>query len=82
LINGISITMSIIMLQICCFFIAFYYCFVYIYLLHQPSYISHLQRIKEPPHYQIIHYGGAVGIQIGTLITVGNMYPNHEGQVN
>ena len=28
----------------------------------------------EPP-YQIIHYGGAVGIQIGTLITVGNMYP-------
>ena len=27
--------------------------------------------VKLEPPYQIIHYGGAVGIQIGTLITVG-----------
>ena len=32
--------------------------------------------VKLEPPYQIIHYGGAVGIQIGTLITVGNMYPD------
>lgn len=30
--------------------------------------------VKLEPPYQIIHYGDAVGIQIGTLITVGNMY--------
>lgn len=32
--------------------------------------------VKLEPPYQIIHYGGAVGIQIGTLITVGNMFPD------
>ena len=37
---------------------------------------SHL--IKLDPPYQIIHYGGVVGIQIGTLITVGNEYPGDQ----
>lgn len=32
--------------------------------------------IKLDPPYQIIHYGGVVGIQIGTLIVVGEAYPN------
>ena len=27
--------------------------------------------VKLEPPYQIIHYGGVVGIQIGTLIVVG-----------
>ena len=31
--------------------------------------------VKLEPPYQIIHYGGAVGIQIGTLITVDNARP-------
>jgi hypothetical protein len=39
--------------------------------------------VKLEPPYQIIHYGGAVGIQIGTLITVGNMYlhPGNENSI-
>ena len=32
--------------------------------------------VKLEPPYQIIHYGGEAGIQIDTLITVGNMYPD------
>ena len=31
--------------------------------------------VKLEPPYQIIHYGGVVGIQIGTLIVVGESYP-------
>lgn len=31
--------------------------------------------VKLEPPYQIIHYGGVVGIQIGTLIVVGSNYP-------
>lgn len=31
--------------------------------------------VKLEPPYQIIHYGGVVGIQIGTLIVVGQEYP-------
>jgi hypothetical protein len=38
--------------------------------------------VKLEPPYQIIHYGGAVGIQIGTLITVGNMYPGPTQSLN
>lgn len=38
--------------------------------------------VKLEPPYQIIHYGGAVGIQIGTLITVGNMYPGPNQSLN
>jgi hypothetical protein len=32
--------------------------------------------VKLEPPYQIIHYGGEVGIQIGTLIVVGPNYPD------
>ncbi len=35
--------------------------------------------VKLEPPYQIIHYGGVVGIQIGTLIVVGETYPNDIG---
>ena len=38
--------------------------------------------VKLEPPYQIIHYGGVVGIQIGTLITVGNEYPGEHGIEN
>lgn len=38
--------------------------------------------VKLEPPYQIIHYGGAVGIQIGTLITVGNQYPGPDQSLN
>lgn len=38
--------------------------------------------VKLEPPYQIIHYGGVVGIQIGTLITVGNEYPGDHGIEN
>ena len=38
--------------------------------------------VKLDPPYQIIHYGGVVGIQIGTLITVGNEYPGDSGIEN
>ena len=38
--------------------------------------------VKLEPPYQIIHYGGAVGIQIGTLITVGNMYSGPTQSLN
>ena len=31
--------------------------------------------VKLEPPYQIIHYGGVVGIQIGTLIVVGESHP-------
>ena len=41
---------------------------------------SHLVKL-EPP-YQIIHYGGAVGIQIATLITVDNEHPGEQGIEN
>lgn len=35
--------------------------------------------VKLEPPYQIIHYGGVVGIQIGTLIVVGKQYPGPDG---
>lgn len=35
--------------------------------------------VKLEPPYQIIHYGGVVGIQIGTLIVVGKEYPGPDG---
>ena len=35
--------------------------------------------VKLEPPYQIIHYGGVVGIQIGTLIVVGKKYPGPDG---
>ena len=35
--------------------------------------------VKLEPPYQSIHYGGEVGIQIGTLIVVGESYPGQPG---
>ena len=38
--------------------------------------------VKLDPPYQSIHYGGVVGIQIGTLITVANEYPGDQSLSN
>jgi len=38
--------------------------------------------VKLEPPYQIIHYGGVVGIQIGTLIVVGESYPNDNNSID
>ena len=38
--------------------------------------------VKLEPPYQIIHYGGVVGIQIGTLIVVGESYPGDHTSID
>ena len=38
--------------------------------------------VKLEPPYQIIHYGGVVGIQIGTLIVVGQEYPGPDDRID
>ena len=38
--------------------------------------------VKLEPPYQIIHYGGVVGIQIGTLIVVGQAYPGPDDRID
>lgn len=38
--------------------------------------------VKLEPPYQIIHYGGVVGIQIGTLIVVGKQYPGPDDRID
>lgn len=38
--------------------------------------------VKLEPPYQIIHYGGVVGIQIGTLIVVGKEYPGPDDRID
>lgn len=38
--------------------------------------------VKLEPPYQIIHYGGVVGIQIGTLIVVGENHPDDSGNID
>lgn len=38
--------------------------------------------VKLEPPYQIIHYGGVVGIQIGTLIVVGESYPGDIAKID
>ena len=38
--------------------------------------------VKLEPPYQIIHYGGVVGIQIGTLIVVGESYPGDSASID
>lgn len=38
--------------------------------------------VKLEPPYQIIHYGGVVGIQIGTLIVVGKEYPVPDDRID
>lgn len=38
--------------------------------------------VKLEPPYQIIHYGGVVGIQIGTLIVVGESYPGDRTNID
>jgi hypothetical protein len=37
--------------------------------------------VKLEPPYQIIHYGGVVGIQIGTLIVVSESYPGDHSNI-
>ena len=38
--------------------------------------------VKLEPPYQIIHYGGVVGIQIGTLIVVGESNPGDSASID